>query len=75
MEGQRGWERATLLRDFVHKLEPTRPTMLALGTGIRDKFASVTDVVGYNYSELSYIEDKKKHPERIALISESYPLL
>ena len=68
-----GVERATLLRDFVHKLEPTRPTMLALAPAYQDKFASVTDVVGYNYSELSYIEDKKKHPERIGLISESYP--
>lgn len=68
-----GVERATLLRDFVHKLEPTRPTMLALAPAYQDKFASVTDVVGYNYSELSYIEDKKKYPERIGLISESYP--
>ena len=68
-----GVERATLLRDFVHELEPTRPTMLALAPAYQDKFASVTDVVGYNYSELSYIEDKKKHPERIGLISESYP--
>ena len=68
-----GVERATWLRDFVHKLEPTRPTMLALAPAYQDKFASVTDVVGYNYSELSYIEDKKKHPERIGLISESYP--
>ena len=47
--------------------------MLALAPAYQDKFASVTDVVGYNYSELSYIEDKKKHPERIGLISESYP--
>ena len=68
-----GVERATMLRDFVRKLEPTRPTMLALAPAYEDKFAAVTDVVGYNYSELSYIEDKKKHPERIGLISESYP--
>ncbi len=68
-----GVERATMLRDFVHSEEPTRPTMLALAPQYEDKFASVTDVVGYNYSELSYIEDKKKHPERIGLISESFP--
>lgn len=33
-----GVERATLLRDFVHKLEPTRPTMLALAPAYQDKF-------------------------------------
>ena len=49
--------------------------MLALAPAYQDKFASVTDVVGYNYSELSYIEDKKKHPERIGLISEVIPII
>lgn len=68
-----GVERATMLRDFVHKIEPTRLTMLALQPEYKDEFASVTDVVGYNYGELSYIEDKKKHPERIGLVSEAYP--
>ena len=68
-----GVNRAAMLRDFVHELEPTRPTMLALAPIYEDKFAGVTDVVGYNYSELSYIEDRKHHPERIGLISESYP--
>ena len=68
-----GVERAKMLNDYVHELDPTRPTMLALAPQYEDKFASVTDVIGYNYGELSYIEDKKKHPERIGLISESYP--
>lgn len=68
-----GVHRASMLNDFVHNLDSTRPTMLALAPYYQDKFAGVTDVTGYNYSELSLIEDKKKHPERIGLISESYP--
>lgn len=68
-----GVQRAKMLQDFVHLTEPSRKVMLALQPWYEDKFASVTDVVGYNYSERAYIEDKKKHPERIGLISESFP--
>ena len=68
-----GIERAGMLQDFVHQLDPSRLVMLALQPGFEDKFASVTDVLGYNYMEPRLIYDKKKYPERICLISESYP--
>ena len=73
MAGNEGIERAHMLQDFVHQLEPSRKVMLALQPHYKDKFACVTDVVGYNYGELSFINDKQKHPERIGLISESFP--
>lgn len=67
-----GVDRARMLQDFVHKLDPTRRVMLALQPGYQQKFAAVTDVVGYNYGEHSLIEDKKRNPERIGIITESY---
>lgn len=67
-----GVDRARMLQDFVHQMEPTRKVMLALQPGYQQKFAAVTDVVGYNYGEMSLIEDRKHHPERIGLISEAY---
>ena len=60
-------------RILLHQLDPSRLVMLALQPGFEDKFASVTDVLGYNYMEPRLIYDKKKYPERICLISESYP--
>lgn len=72
MSSNEGVDRARMLQDFVHQLEPSRKVMLALQPYYKDKFAGVTDVIGYNYSERSLIKDKKAHPERIGLISESY---
>lgn len=68
-----GVDRAKMLQDFVHQLDFSRKVMLALQPAYQDKFACVTDVVGYNYGELALINDKKKHPDRIGLISEAYP--
>ncbi|MDR0700298.1 MAG: DUF4982 domain-containing protein [Tannerella sp.] len=68
-----GVERAAMLQDFVHKLEPTRPVTLAVQNGHNEKFAGVTDVIGYNYLEARMLSDKKKFPERICLISEELP--
>jgi beta-galactosidase len=68
-----GVERATMLQDFVHKLEPTRPVTLAAQNNHQEKFAAVTDVIGYNYLEARMLSDKKKFPERICLISEELP--
>lgn len=68
-----GIERATMLRDFVHKLEPTRPVTLAAQYRHREEFASVPDVIGYNYLEARMLSDKKKLPERICLVSEELP--
>lgn len=68
-----GIDRARMLQDFVHKLEPTRPATLAAQNGHREEFAGVTDVIGYNYLEARMLSDHRKHPERICLISEELP--
>lgn len=68
-----GIERATMLRDFVHKLEPSRLVTLAAQNNHREEFASVPDVIGYNYLEARMLSDKKKFPERICLVSEELP--
>lgn len=68
-----GVERARMMQDFVHQLEPSRLVMLAVQPNHEQKFASVTDVIGYNYVEPAMIEGKKQFPERICLVSESYP--
>lgn len=68
-----GRKRAEMLRDFVHKIEPSRLTMLAAQNGHQEKFAGVTDVIGYNYLEARMLSEKKKYPERICLVSEELP--
>ena len=68
-----GVNRATMLRDYVHKLEPTRPTCLAAQYCHNEKFSGVTDVVGYNYLEARMINDHKKFPGRRFLITEELP--
>ena len=68
-----GVQRATMLRDFVHKVEPTRPVMMACQNGHKDKFAAVTDVIGYNYQEPRMLQDHKTFPKRIFLVSEELP--
>jgi len=68
-----GPERARIMQDFVHNLEPTRPVILAGQQGFTDKFGSVTDVMGYNYLENRLIADHKRFPERKMLITEAFP--
>lgn len=68
-----GVDRAAMLSDFVHKTEPTRPTVLAAQNNHQEKFAGVTDVVGYNYLEARAVSDHKKFPERRLLITEELP--
>lgn len=68
-----GVERAKMLQDFVHQLEPTRPATLAAQNNHQEHFAGVTDVIGYNYLEARMLSDRKKYPERIFLISEELP--
>jgi beta-galactosidase len=68
-----GVKRAAMLQDFVHKIEPARPVTLAVQNNHNEKFAGVTDVIGYNYLEARMLSDKKKFPERICLVSEELP--
>lgn len=71
--GPENVKRARMLQDFVHKTEPTRPVCLALQNGGAQDFAGVTDVIGYNYLEARMLEDRKKYPERIFVITEALP--
>lgn len=68
-----GVNRAKMLQDFVHKLEPTRPVMIACPSGFKDAFGEVADILGYNYMEARLLKDFKKNPDRIRFISEAFP--
>jgi beta-galactosidase len=75
-----GKERVKLLQDYVHKVEPTRPVMVAIAPGNlllspynKSGFSDVLDIVGYNYQEPRYQEDRKMYPERIFFGSEVFP--
>ena len=68
-----GVERARMLQNFVHRLEPTRPVTLAAQNGHQSKFAGVTDVIGYNYLEARMLSDRTKFPGRIFYLGEKLP--
>jgi beta-galactosidase len=68
-----GVERARMLQDFVHKLEPTRPVTLAAQNNHQGKFSAVVDVSGYNYLEARAITDHRNNPKQCFLISEELP--
>lgn len=72
-EGDTGVERARMLQDFVHALEPTRPCILAAQNRHVAKFAGVTDVVGYNYLEARMLTEHKTYPERCFVVTEELP--
>lgn len=72
-EDDEGVERARMIQDFVHSLEPTRPVCLAAQNNHIAKFAGVTDVIGYNYLEARAISEHKTYPERRMLITEELP--
>ena len=72
-ESDIGVERAKMLQDFVHHIEPTRPVVLAAQNNHQAKFSSVTDVIGYNYLEARMLSDHEKYPERRFLITEELP--
>lgn len=68
-----GVERARMLQDFVHRLEPTRQVCLSAQNNHQTKFAGVTDVIGYNYLEARMLSDHKRFPERRMLVTEELP--
>ena len=72
-EGDTGVERARMLQDFVHRLEPTRPVTMAVQNNHQSKIAGVCDVIGYNYLEARMLADRTRFPGRIFLISEKLP--
>lgn len=72
-DSNEGVERAKMLNDFVHKIEPTRMTILAAQNNHNEKFAGITDVIGYNYLEARMLSDHKKFPNRRFIITEELP--
>lgn len=68
-----GVERARMLQDFVHRMEPTRQVCLACQNNHQDKFAGVTDVVGYNYQEQRMVSDHRRFPNRKFVVTEELP--
>ncbi len=75
-----GTEVATMLRDHVHKTEPSRLVTAAIRPRPTTEryynktgFADSLDVVGYNYQEPWLKRDKKEFPDRIMYISEAFP--
>lgn len=72
-QGNEGIKRAEMLRDFVHKLEPSRPVTLAAQNNHRGEFSAVADVVGYNYLETRLLTDRKNNPKQRFLVSEELP--
>lgn len=68
-----GVERARMLQDFVHETEPSRPCILAVQQGFKDKFGGVTDLIGYNYMENRMLRDHRLHPERKMMVTEAFP--
>ncbi len=70
-----GTDTARLLVNFVHQLDPTRKVMVGLNPsrGFNENgFAQVLDVVGYNYQEPWYEQDKKDFPSRVFVGTETY---
>ncbi|GAB3416458.1 sugar-binding domain-containing protein [Niabella aquatica] len=70
-----GTDTVKLLVDYVHKLDPTRKVMVGLNPsrGFNENgFAQALDVVGYNYQEPWYEQDKKDFPSRIFIGTETY---
>ena len=72
-QGNEGIKRAEMLRDFVHKLEPSRPVTLAAQNNHRGEFSAVADVVGYNYLEARLLTDRNNNPKQRFLVSEELP--
>jgi beta-galactosidase len=68
-----GVARARMLQNFVHRLDPSRPCILAAQQGFNDAFGGVTDLIGYNYLENRMLRDHRLHPERKMLVTEAFP--
>jgi beta-galactosidase len=64
----------TKLRDIVHKMDPTRPTTVAMNHGWNENnYEECVDIVGYNYGQRQdqYIKDLEKYPDRMTICTES----
>jgi len=73
LETDEGIKRAEMLRDFVHRMEPTRPVNIAAQNNHNGKFSAVADVTGYNYLEERMISDHKRNPQQRFVVTEELP--
>jgi beta-galactosidase/beta-glucuronidase len=67
-------EIATQLVSWAKEIDDTRPVTAALASALMSnetRFPFVLDVVGYNYQEDRYAEDKQRYPARILYGSEN----
>ena len=80
-----GAEVARMQADLVRKLDPTRPVTAAMN-GVRanpshdrtwldtDPVFSALDIGGYNYQWQAYRSDHDRHPERMMMGTETFPI-
>ncbi len=62
------------LRELVHKLDPTRPTTVAMNHGYNENnYWECMDILGYNYGQRNnqYIKDLEEYPDRMTICTES----
>ncbi|SFV29306.1 sugar-binding domain-containing protein [Thermoflavifilum thermophilum] len=61
----------------VHQLDSTRPVTAAVNNvnERKDSFFSALDICGYNYAFDHYDIDHQRHPNRIMMATESFPLM
>ena len=79
MDSPRVQALAHTLAGYVRSLEPTRGVTAAVNSPsvARESFIDALDVAGYNYAvswSKWYEDDHARHPARVMLATESYPL-
>ncbi|WP_143872355.1 glycoside hydrolase family 2 TIM barrel-domain containing protein [Catenovulum sediminis] len=69
-----GTKTAKMLRDEILKLDISRPVTIGANFSgeASDDILSLFSVVGYNYQEHNYQQDRKRNPSRLMYASESY---
>ncbi|MCD8049508.1 MAG: DUF4982 domain-containing protein [Clostridia bacterium] len=64
----------TRQRAIAHKLDPTRPTTVAMNRGYNENnYNECMDITGYNYGQRNdqYFKDLENYPERLTICTES----
>lgn len=63
------------LREITHKIDPTRPTTVAMNHGWNENnYWECMDIMGYNYGQRNdgqYIKDLENYPDRMTICTES----
>lgn len=69
--GRRGQRIMGSMKEMVHRLDGTRPVLMAMHTGLLEDGAAVTsDMIGMNYNIELCEEVHKKHPDKAIIFSE-----